>query len=98
MAGHNADDLIAEIQQGSAKPEAEQAELSPEVIAGLRDIFRKYDEDDSGEIDVAEAGALLQDLGQDSSEEGVKNFVNWLDEDRSGKIEFQELLNWFKTL
>jgi Ca2+-binding EF-hand superfamily protein len=98
MAGHNADDLIAEIQQGSNKAEDQIAELAPEVIAGLKQIFDKFDKDGSGEIDVSEAGNLLEELGQDNSPEAVQKFVTWLDEDRSGKVEFQEFLNWFKTL
>ena len=52
----------------SRAPWGQETELSAEVIAGLRDIFRKFDNDDSGEIDVSEAAALLKDLGQEPRE------------------------------
>ena len=70
--------------------------LPQELLAVLQQgcEVAKLPEYEFGEIDVGEAGNLLEELGQDNSPEAVQKFVTWLDEDRSGKVEFQEFLFW----
>lgn len=56
--------------------------------------FDKFDEDHSGQIDIAELKTMLDDLGWDSSEQAVATATGILDADGNGTIDLEEFLDW----
>lgn len=63
-------------------------------FAVFRDVFAKYDEDNSGEIDSDELKAIFEELGWDHSDQAVTDALKILDEDTNGTIELEEFLRW----
>ena len=55
------------------------------------DLFRVWDEDDSGYIDKAEFGKAIVALGFVAGREDINKVFDMLDEDGSGQIEYKEL-------
>ena len=51
----------------------------------------------SCELDAAELGALLADLGEEWEPSQLKDLVTKLDTNRSGFIECSELLRWWES-
>ena len=64
--------------------------LGEEAAAELKQDFDLYDEDGSGEIDVAELGSLIQKLGLTRTQQQLREMVAKVDTDGSGEIDFQE--------
>jgi hypothetical protein len=60
----------------------------------IRDLFVKYDADQSGDIDVAEFQMLLQELGM--SGQDAKLVVPLFDTDGDGEISYQEFVRVMK--
>merc|ERR1711912_116142 len=60
-------------------------------------MFRKFDANDSGEIDMRELGILIKALGLNMGSEEINNAMVDLDKDRNGAISFDEFWNWFQT-
>jgi Ca2+-binding EF-hand superfamily protein len=58
----------------------------------LRAIFRKYDEDGSGEISREEMKATLRHFMPEASEETCEEIVEKLDENHDGTISFEEFV------
>ena len=58
--------------------------------------FRRYDVDDSGEIDSSELQGLLRDLGWEDSPEAVQDAIHALDADANSTIELEEFLEFAK--
>lgn len=69
--------------------------LSDEELAEIREIFSHYDADDSGFIDRAELGKLLDALGASMTGEELQAGLLALDENNNGKIEFDEFVDWW---
>lgn len=63
----------------------------------LHQIFDRYDDDGSGEIDAEELGQIFAALGQPMEEEALLKLVEEIDEDGSGMIEFDEFLQMVKS-
>jgi Ca2+-binding EF-hand superfamily protein len=63
----------------------------------LRQIFERYDDDGSGEIDAEELGQIFEALGQPMEEDELLQLVEEIDEDGSGMIEFDEFLQMVKS-
>ena len=66
--------------------------LDPKFEQKLKQIFDRYDDDGSGEIDASELGMIFAALGQPMSDDEVEKLVKEIDEDESGMIEFPEFL------
>eukprot|EP00966_Prymnesium_polylepis_P207879 4815300-Prymnesium_polylepis.1 len=62
----------------------------PHTDAELQEAFSAFDHDHSGEIDLAELGAVLQSLGQNPTEAELRKMINEADSDGNGTIEFPE--------
>ena len=60
-------------------------------------IFRSFDEDRNGTIDVGELQRGLADLGAEVSAEQVADFFEILDQDGDGEIDYTEFAQWFGT-
>mmetsp|Transcript_87296 Transcript_87296/g.154699 ORF Transcript_87296/g.154699 Transcript_87296/m.154699 type:complete len:1299 (-) Transcript_87296:285-4181(-) len=58
----------------------------------LRRLFNRFDHDNSGELEPSEFLDLLRYLGHDASLEDVFRFIDSVDCDRNGSLDFQEFL------
>jgi Ca2+-binding EF-hand superfamily protein len=68
------------------------------VMDHAREMFRKYDTDGGGEIDIGELTALCYDMGFFFKDEQDKRLVmSLLDSDQSGTISFREFQVWWKA-
>ncbi|NEO84740.1 MAG: hypothetical protein F6J87_10870 [Spirulina sp. SIO3F2] len=64
-----------------------------ESYENFKDAFIQYDKDESGEIDIAELGQVLLDLGEQPTEEELAAMIDAVDTNENGKLEFGEFLN-----
>jgi len=60
----------------------------------MEKMFDLYDDDDSGEIDTAELGQLMNSLGRVMTEPELRAMFAELDEDQDGTVSKQEFLTW----
>jgi Ca2+/Na+ antiporter len=58
--------------------------------AFLKPFFRKFDADNSGEIEKSEFSALVDSLGEKLSREESETLMKYMDKDGSGSISFKE--------
>ncbi|KAI3384604.1 hypothetical protein SNEBB_000085 [Seison nebaliae] len=65
-------------------------ELTDEDIAEFQDIFDIFDKDGDGSITNDELGTVMKQLGQEATEEELKQLIGEFDEDDSGELDFQE--------
>eukprot|EP00916_Digyalum_oweni_P015878 GHVL01026053.1.p1 GENE.GHVL01026053.1~~GHVL01026053.1.p1 ORF type:complete len:138 (+),score=24.83 GHVL01026053.1:10-423(+) len=70
--------------------------LDQVLIQKCREAFSTFDTDKSGTIDIFEMKNLLSAIGQDPSEEEIFRFMQDIDEDRTGQIDFAEFLRVFE--
>jgi len=61
-------------------------------------LFRKFDANNSGEIDMRELGLVVKSLGLNMGAEEINNAMIDLDKDSNGSISFQEFWDWFQTV
>lgn len=58
----------------------------------MREIFKMYDRDNTGNISSRTLKFLLRGLGDNVNEEEVDAVLKDMDEDQNGTIDFQEFL------
>ena len=77
-------------------PNAQMQSLSSrdDFDSNLKDIFKRYDDDGSGEVDAGELMEIMQSLGVSATEQEINAMVSEIDSDGSGTIDFDE----FKTM
>jgi calcium-dependent protein kinase len=66
--------------------------LSKEEIAGLKEMFKMMDSDDSGSISFEELKEGLKKVGSDLMEEDIRQLMDAADVDQSGTIDYGEFL------
>jgi calmodulin len=66
--------------------------LSNAQIDQLRDVFKHFDSDGSGSIDITELGSVFEAMGQKLSQEELETLMKQADDDGSGEMEFEEFL------
>ena len=66
--------------------------LSEEKITEFRAAFELFDKDRDGKITTKEVGTLMRNLGQNASEEELKQMIREVDLDGNGTIDFKEFL------
>ena len=66
--------------------------MTNEQIAQLHDVFKHFDSDGSGSIDVDELGEVFRAMGQDLKKEELQQLMDQVDDDGSGEMEFDEFL------
>jgi Ca2+-binding EF-hand superfamily protein len=64
-----------------------------EVIA--RNVFQKFDRDNSGLISIEEFQDLVEYLGADFSSNELLAAISELDEDNSGQLDCNEFVRWW---
>ena len=71
--------------------------LTTDQIEHFREVFSVFDADGSGAIDGSELGSCLRALGQNLSEEELKELIMSVDDDQSGSIDFEEFLGMINS-
>lgn len=66
--------------------------LSEEEIAGLKEMFKMIDTDDSGQITLDELKIGLKQFGADLSETEIRDLMKAADVDNSGTIDYGEFI------
>jgi len=64
--------------------------LSPQEEAKLTDAFKKFDKDGSGQIDLGELKAMVEDLGGSMSDDEAAQAMKQLDKNNEGTCNFEE--------
>ena len=67
--------------------------LTEEDIAELREIFLRQDKDGDGYIPIPELGLVFQEMKYNVTEADLKDFINDVDPDGYGSIDFCEFLS-----
>ncbi|CAF0905883.1 unnamed protein product [Rotaria sordida] len=83
---------ISTIRSGSTTTEVGQ-----EQIDQIRDAFAVFDKEMTGSITTEQFSKVLEDLGYNVPESELSTFINQLDIDKSGTIEFEEYLSFMLT-
>jgi len=71
---------------------------SPDEVAHVRSIFKKFDKDGSKEISREEFDPLIKELGHTLDKYATDKLYASIDTSNNGKIEFAELLDWYPTV
>ncbi|XP_075260896.1 uncharacterized protein LOC142352280 [Convolutriloba macropyga] len=67
-------------------------QFSDEQIAQYRSAFNLFDQDGDGAISEEELGKMMAQLGQPMSSQELKEFIEEIDIDGNGMVEFNEFL------
>lgn len=67
-------------------------QLTAEQVAEFKEAFALFDKDGDGTITYQELAHVMRGLGQNPTEEEVKNMIDEVDSDGNGSIEFAEFL------
>ncbi|XP_033736484.1 neo-calmodulin-like isoform X1 [Pecten maximus] len=62
------------------------------IFIEFKEAFKLFDRDGDGTVDVDELGTVMKSLGQEPTEQEVRDMINEVDNDQSGSIEFPEFL------
>ena len=65
------------------------AELDPEELEEWRTIFNLFDVDGDESITSQELGVVLRSMGQNPSDQELKEMIDDMDEDGSGTVDFE---------
>ena len=66
--------------------------LSEEQVAEFKEEFNKFDENGDGTVTTEELAVVMKNLGQNPTEEQLKDMVEEVDIDKNGTIEFGEFI------
>ena len=66
--------------------------LSEETINQFHTLFDLFDSDNSGSITTKELGTVMRNLGQNPSEEELKQMIREVDLNGNGTIDFKEFM------
>ena len=66
--------------------------LTEETINKFYDLFKIFDIDGNGEITTKELGTIMRGLGQNPSEEELKQMIREVDLNGDGTLDFKEFL------
>jgi len=79
------------------KDDKKNVRIAPEVLKrkNIHEVFRKFDADGSGAIDIDELRVLLKELNVPMKDKEIEDLMSELDADGGGGIEFEEFYTWF---
>ena len=61
----------------------------------IRETFQHFDRDGNGTMDIAEFGDLMKALGTAGDADELKAGLEALDNNRNGRIDFEEFAAWW---
>ena len=67
-------------------------QLNDQQMSEYRESFALFDKNGDGAIDVKELGHVMRSLGQDPTEDELKDMIHDVDSDNNGTIDFNEFL------
>ncbi|KAL4226321.1 Calmodulin [Mactra antiquata] len=65
---------------------------SEKFVQEFREIFKLFDKDGDGTITTKELSTVMRSLGQNPSEEELRQMVKMVDSDNNGEVDFDEFL------
>ncbi|KAG2442655.1 hypothetical protein HXX76_002739 [Chlamydomonas incerta] len=80
----------------SDKYNVEDADMTEERLAELKEAFKLFDKDGNGHITDKELGIVMRSLGQLPTEAELKQMVKEVDTNGSGTVEFPEFVKLMK--
>jgi len=79
-----------------AKEESRSAKSRAQPL-DLQAVFRRFDRDGSGYIDVGELVGMLEALGMEPDDDELDAAIERLDTDESGRISWDEFRAWWES-
>jgi len=64
--------------------------LTPEQLSELKEAFAMFDKDNDQSISIDELGSVMKSLGQNPTEQELRDMIHEVDIDGNGKIDFEE--------
>jgi len=74
-----------------------ETKLTQDQLDELKSSFAIYDLDGDGRITMRELGSVMRALGHNPTEAKILTFINTVDTDQSGSIDFQEFCELMST-
>jgi hypothetical protein len=71
--------------------------MSPGEKEKIKQIFDKYDKDQSGSIDLKELQQMCAELGGKMTDQEVTIAMNQLDKDHNGMCDFEEFVHFWSS-
>jgi hypothetical protein len=72
-------------------------ESSNELVKLITSVFKNFDKNNDGFIELGELQALSKELGSELKSEEAKKMIKIMDVNKDGKISLEELIAWWKT-
>ena len=72
--------------------------VTKQQLVQYRELFRKFDRDGSGSIDLEELNDMLKSCGMQMDLADLREIVEEFDEDNNGTIDFEEFVKIFVQL
>lgn len=69
------------------------AKLSQAQLQEYQEAFQLFDKDDSGKISVGELREVLKSLGQNPTEQELKNMIQEVDQNNDDEIDLDEFIH-----
>lgn len=76
----------AQFEKEFLEPAKKFTMFSPDDIQVFAQVFREFDFDGSGTLDVQELGAALNFMGQGFTEEQLKQIIDTVDQNKTGVV------------
>ena len=94
---------VAAVEEESLAAVENEAAVAEESAAAAEEkaimqVFTRFDQDGSGEIDASELGAAAAQLGLAMSEEDLKTAMAEMDKDGSGEVDLEEFSKWYRAV
>merc|ERR1711872_560340 len=80
------------ITMGDEEAPVEEYKLSDSLVADFKDAFERIDKEGTGEIPTSELGAVMRMLGHQLKPDQLQEFIEEVDGDGSGFVDFDEFL------
>jgi len=75
----------------------EAAQLNNALIERITTVFKAFDRDNSGYLDIKEIEQVSAELGHSVSSEEMERLFSEVDENQDGRISLEEFTNWYKS-
>jgi len=85
---------MAQKSTKSSKPASEaRKNLTKQQISEFEEAFAMFDSDGDGTITTKELGNVMRSLGQEPTDQELRDMINEVDTDGNGEIDFEEFLD-----